>query len=92
MSTSYNTGFPKVNNSPETEQSSKTKNADDFSLAKETASWGHDQTSEGSWVFALYEELGRGGGGGWLEVDREMGGAYRWEERDWLGKGEAAGL
>lgn len=48
MQTSYNVGFPKVSNSPEIKKSSKTKNIGDFSLVKEIASWGHNQTSEGS--------------------------------------------
>ena len=39
MNLSYNTGFPKVNNQPELEQSRKTKNPYDFSLVKEIASW-----------------------------------------------------
>lgn len=47
MTISHDIGFPKVNNLVEIEQS-ETKNAGDFSLVKDIASWGHNQTSEGS--------------------------------------------
>lgn len=77
MNLSYNIGFPQVNNPPEREQSRKTKNADDCSLVKEIASWGHNQASERSWVFGLYEELRRKEREILEEVAREWGEEFR---------------